>query len=86
MGKTAFIRENGLGDILMTIPTVRILGKDKKIDYFTNPKYFPLLRNYNTKDVQTFDGNEYKKIYDLRNQLENFKISLNQQQRANSGL
>lgn len=89
--KIAFVREGGLGDILMTIPVVKaFIEKNKKVDYFTLPKYFPLLRNINcnAEDINNFDEkknkNQYDRIFDLRNQLENFRIPLNQQHRIDA--
>jgi ADP-heptose:LPS heptosyltransferase len=86
MNRVAFVREGGLGDVLMTIPTVRVLSKEKKIDYYTSRKYFPLLRklNCNVKTIQDLDKSKYSKVYDLRNQLENYKLPLNQQHRVDA--
>ena len=86
MDRIAFVREGGLGDILMTIPTVRVLSKKQRIDYYTDPKYFPLLRNThcNVKPIQNFNASKYSKVYNLCNQLENYKLPLNKQHRVDA--
>lgn len=86
LNKIAFVREGGLGDILMTFPTVRAISQDERIDYYTSIKYFPLMRGLNcdVKNILDFNKNNYEKVYDLRNKLENYKEKLNQQPRVDS--
>lgn len=85
--RVAFVREGGLGDILMTIPVIKALNKlGKEIDYFTMPEYFLLLKNVNcrVKAIKNFDKKRYDKVYDLRNELESYRVALNQQHRIDA--
>ena len=98
MKDCVFIREGGLGDILMCIPTIEELSKTHQIYFFTKPEFFTLLRLSSciVKDVlslpkqidKTFLQKEGIKdnpvIFDLRNQLENFKIERNKKHRIDS--
>lgn len=91
--KILFIRDIGLGDILMTLPTVRQIKKlypNSIITYASRAKYHKLLELYNfingVEDVLCIDEKlrEYDKVYDVRNKLENYRDKKNQRHRVDS--
>ena len=91
--KILFIRDVGLGDILMTLPTVCQLKKiypNSVITYASKLVYHELLRLYTfidkLEDVLSIDERlkYYDVVHDLRNKLENYRERKNQRHRVDS--
>lgn len=85
-----FIREGGLGDILMCTPVIRALKDkfNKPVSFATKPQYFCLLEDNLSidcvLDIGTANKLDYELVFDIRSQLEDYSIKRNRLHRIDS--
>ena len=85
-----FIREGGLGDILMCTPIIKALKQkyNLPLTFATLQKFFCLLEGNpsidHLVDIESLDAAGYGPIFDARNQLEDYSIPRNRVHRIDS--